>query len=257
PKIATITVSSPRPARAPSAAGRQPRTVATASTIVKASTTSTRELRKAAEMAGAAVVQVSMAYGQLIFTASDMPDCPRTKLNSFSSDQNETAALRPPFTQKLPCCDRRSLRRNAYLGRGRAHVGVHVLLELHEVLLEHGDELARRLIELELVLPGLLRIEQMRLDAGQLRRHREAEVRIGAEFRVAQRAIERGGEQRARHLDRHAAADPVDAAGPPGVDEPAIGAVHADQLAQQIAVDRRMPRQEWRAEAGRELGLDA
>ncbi len=46
------------PATAPSPAGRQPRTVPTASTIVSASTASTSELRNAAEMAGAATVQV-------------------------------------------------------------------------------------------------------------------------------------------------------------------------------------------------------
>ena len=45
--------------------------------------------------------------------------------------------------------------------------------ELHEVLLEHVDELARGLVELELVLPGLLRIEQVRLDPGELGRHRK------------------------------------------------------------------------------------
>jgi len=45
------------PAAVPSAAGRQPRKVATASTMVKASTTSTSEARKAALIAGAAVDQ--------------------------------------------------------------------------------------------------------------------------------------------------------------------------------------------------------
>ena len=39
-------------------AGRQPRTVPTASTIVRASTASTSELRNAAEMAGATTVHV-------------------------------------------------------------------------------------------------------------------------------------------------------------------------------------------------------
>src|SRR5947209_18431746 len=41
-----------RPASAPRPAGRQPRTVATASTIVSASTASTSEARKAATIAG-------------------------------------------------------------------------------------------------------------------------------------------------------------------------------------------------------------
>src|SRR5215813_9832931 len=131
----------------------------------------------------------------------------------------------------------RSLGREAHLGRGGLHVGVDVLLVLDEILLEHAHEVARRFVEFRLVLPGLERIEQVRLDALKLGRHREAEIRIGAELGIAQRAGERGGEQRARYLDGHAAADPVAPAGPSGVDEPAIDAVGADQLAQQVAVD--------------------
>ncbi len=44
--------STRRPANAPSPAGRQPRTVATASTIVSASTASTNEARNAVVIAG-------------------------------------------------------------------------------------------------------------------------------------------------------------------------------------------------------------
>ena len=50
-------------------------------------------------------------------------------------------------------------------------------------------------------------------------------------------AVERRGQQRARHLDRHAPAGAVLAAGPAGVDQPAIDIVLGDQLAQQVAVD--------------------
>src|SRR6516225_12279552 len=58
PSSSTIAVSTMSPAVVPSAAGRQPRNVATASTIVKASTTSTREAKNAAVTAGAAVAKV-------------------------------------------------------------------------------------------------------------------------------------------------------------------------------------------------------
>ena len=64
-----------------------------------------------------------------------------------------------------------SLGGDTHLGGGGADVGVHVGLERDEVLLEHGDEASRGLVELRLVLPGLVRIEQMRLDAGELGRH--------------------------------------------------------------------------------------
>src|SRR3989441_6207491 len=58
PRPATISASEANPAAAPSPAGRQPRTVATARTIVSASMASTSDARNAAEMAGAAMVQV-------------------------------------------------------------------------------------------------------------------------------------------------------------------------------------------------------
>ncbi len=97
----------------------------------------------------------------------------------------------------------------------------------------------------------------MRLDARHRGRHRETEIRIGTEIGVLQRAVERGGEQRARRLDRHAAADAVDAASPTGVHQPDIDIVLGDIFLQQVGIDRRMTRQERRAEAGREFRLDA
>jgi len=134
--------------------------------------------------------------------------------------------------------------------RELTHERVDVALEGDEVLLEHGDQLAGGLIELALVLPGLLRIEQMRLDAGELGRHRKTEIGVGAEFRVAQGSVERGGEERARHFDRHATADAVFSAGPAGIDEPAIDVMTRHQVAQELAIDRRVQRQERSAETG-------
>src|SRR5262249_39060985 len=55
------------------------------------------------------------------------------------------------------------LRREADLGSGRAHVGIDVLLVFDEVLLEHAYQLARGLVERGFILPGLHRIEQVRL----------------------------------------------------------------------------------------------
>ena len=97
------------------------------------------------------------------------------------------------------------LRRDPHLRRRRLDVGRDVALELGEVLLEHADEVARGFVELGLVLPGLERIEQMWLDAMHRGRYREPEIGIGAEVGILERAVERGGQQRARRLDRHAA----------------------------------------------------
>src|SRR6478736_9786730 len=61
PSARTRRPRTPSPATVPVRAGRQPCTVATASTMVKASTTSTSEARNVAEMAGAAVAHEIMA----------------------------------------------------------------------------------------------------------------------------------------------------------------------------------------------------
>src|SRR6266436_320785 len=114
--------------------------------------------------------------------------------------------------------------------RGGADVGVDLGFEFCKVLLEHADQRARGLVELGLVGPGLDGIEDMRLDAGQRGRHRESEILVGAEIGVAQRAVQRRRQQRPRHLDRHAAAGAVFAAGPAGVDQPAIDTVLGDQI---------------------------
>src|SRR6185437_2348261 len=106
--------------------------------------------------------------------------------------------------------------------------------------------------ELALVAPSANGIEDMRLDAGNLARHGEAEMRIGAEIRPVQGAVEGGGEQPAGDADRHASPDAELAAGPAGVDEPAIDVMALHVLAQQLAIDRGVQGQERRAETGRE-----
>ena len=92
----------------------------------------------------------------------------------------------------------------------------------------------------------------MRLDARHFARHGEAEVGIGAEIGLLQGAVERGGEQAAGDADRHAPADAELAAGPAGVDQPAIDVVALHIFAQQVAIDGGMQRQERGAEAGGE-----
>src|ERR1700687_3527600 len=84
-----------------------------------------------------------------------------------------------------------SLRRELHFRRGGADVGVDLGFELGEILLEHADQGPRGLVELGLVGPGLDGIEDMRLDAGQRGRHREAEISVGAEIGVAQRTVQR------------------------------------------------------------------
>jgi hypothetical protein len=47
-----------------------------------------------------------------------------------------------------------------------------------------------RLVERRFVLPGLHRIEQVRLDPGYRRRHGETEIGIGSEAHALERAVE-------------------------------------------------------------------
>ena len=97
----------------------------------------------------------------------------------------------------------------------------------------------------------------MRLDPRHRGRDRKAEIGIGAEARVAKRAVERTGHERSRRLDRHPPSDPVDAAGPARIDQPAVDLVVVDVFAHEVAVFPRRPRQERRRKAGREFRLDA
>src|ERR1700712_1676778 len=66
-----------------------------------------------------------------------------------------------------PRNDAVSLRREFYFRRGGADLGVYLRFEPGEILLEHADQRPRGLVELGLVLPGLDRIEDMRLDPGK------------------------------------------------------------------------------------------
>src|SRR4051812_7781692 len=97
-----------------------------------------------------------------------------------------------------------------------------MVLEALEILVEHVDEALGRLPEGRFVLPGLDRVEDMRLDARDGGWHRESEIRVAAEISPVERAVERGGEKATRDPDRHAAAGAVLSAGPSGVHEPAI-----------------------------------
>src|SRR6266571_4012719 len=64
PKASTSSARKASPARVPASAGRQPRTVPTASTMVSASTASTSEARKAEAIAGPAWARESMTGGK-------------------------------------------------------------------------------------------------------------------------------------------------------------------------------------------------
>src|SRR5579862_510148 len=127
--------------------------------------------------------------------------------------------------------------------------------ELAEVVAEHGDELPRLYVVGRTIAPGVARIQNARIHARHRYRHAEMEVRIDAHLDMGERAVERRRKQRPRRLDRHAFADPERTARPARVHEPAIRLMLGDEIAQEVAVFRRMARHEGRAEAGGEGGL--
>ena len=91
PSPATIRTSDARPASAPSPAGRQPRTVATASTMVSASTASTSEARNAAVTAGPICAQAASIMSCLpvarVSAACSGRDLARRRRHEFRSDR--------------------------------------------------------------------------------------------------------------------------------------------------------------------------
>src|SRR5438309_2330867 len=109
--------------------------------------------------------------------------------------------------------------------------------KLSEILDEEVDELCRRRIILGGVRPGIPWVEDRIIDARDRDRHFEAEIRVFAELNVVEAAVESGIEQCARFLDRHALADTILAAGPAGIDQPAVRATLGDTLLEQVPVD--------------------
>ena len=128
-------------------------------------------------------------------------------------------------------------------------------LEWREIVDEQLDQLGRLIVIGVLVSPGLARIEDRAVDARNGNRHFEPEVRIGAEFGIVQATVERRVQERAGGLDRHAAAGTIFAAGPAGVEQPALNPALGDPLLQQIAVDAGVARHERRTETGGEGGF--
>ena len=105
------------------------------------------------------------------------------------------------------------------------------------------------------IRPGHLRRQDVRRHAFDGGRDAEAEALVLVQVVHRNAAAERRIEQRARDLDRHALADAIGAAGPSGVDQPAIRPVLADEVEQQVAVVDRPARHEGGAEAGGERRL--
>ncbi|QTK80153.1 hypothetical protein AT6N2_C2567 [Agrobacterium tumefaciens] len=157
------------------------------------------------------------------------PSSSYMRLNSFSCEQ------------KARCCV--------------ANPAVDMVFELGEVRDEHRDQLLRLGVVGGTISPGGTRIEDRAVDTVKRLRNGEAKIRIGAELGILQVAGKSSRQKRARRLDGHTLADAISAAGPAGVDEPAIHAVLADQLTQQVAVFRRVARHEGCAKACGEGGF--
>src|SRR3546814_9071335 len=90
--------------------------------------------------------------------------------------------------------------------------------------------------------PGRARSEDIAIDAFDRDRDREAQIGVDTELRLLKLARQRGIEQCAGHLDRHARAGAMLAAGPARVDQPTIDPTPGNTPAQKIIVEAGMAR---------------
>src|SRR5207244_2128365 len=133
--------------------------------------------------------------------------------------------------------------------------GVHLVLELSEVLPEHLHEPRRLGIVRRRVAPGAARQKHVLRYARDLQRDFDSEHGVGRGGDAVELPGERGAHHGARETEPDPLAHAVGSAGPPGVHEPALHAVGGDLLAQERRVDVGLKRQEGGAEAGGERRL--
>ena len=129
--------------------------------------------------------------------------------------------------------------------------------KLREIINELLRQLLRGHIIFRAVGPCRTRVKNAAVDAWHSNRKFKAKIWILTEFGIVQAAIQRRVQKRARRLDRHAAdaGHRCLATGPAGVDQPALDVTLGNALFQQIAIDARVTRHEWRAKAGGECRL--
>src|SRR5271155_1261877 len=106
-----------------------------------------------------------------------------------------------------------------------------------EIGLEALGQTARGLVIGLLVGPGAARVEHLVRHLGAAFRHEEAEIRLLADGRRGEAAVERGAQQGAGMGDRHAPPGAISAARPAGIDEPALRPMLANQGTQHLGID--------------------
>src|SRR5881398_4168964 len=111
--------------------------------------------------------------------------------------------------------------------------GVHLVLELGEVVSEHLCEPVGLCIVGRRVAPGAAWQEQVVRHARDLQRDFDSEHGVGRGGDAVELPGERGAHHGARETEPDPLAHAVGSAGPPGVHEPALDAMRADLLAEQ------------------------
>src|SRR5215207_11423584 len=129
------------------------------------------------------------------------------------------------------------LRTSDALRRGGAHLGRDAGLVLPEVLVEAAGEVMRLLVVARGVSPGAARRKHLGGHFGAGDGDVDAEDRVGARLHPGERAVEDGADHGARVTNLHPRPLAVGAARPARVDEPAVGLVPLNLLAQQVRVD--------------------
>src|SRR5690606_41336588 len=96
---------------------------------------------------------------------------------------------------------------------------------MFKVLDDHAGKARCLCLSGYLVGQSLTGVKERAVDARHSDWNREPEIRILAELDVLQRTVQGCRQKRARYRDRHTLANAVSAAGPAGVDQPAIDIV--------------------------------
>src|SRR6185312_15310356 len=105
-------------------------------------------------------------------------------------------------------------------------------LELRKVIAEHAGELACLLVVRVLVVPRTARVQDLLGDIRHRLRYVEAEDRIGGGRHLVERPAQQSVDHGSRVAQLHSLAHAVRATAPAGVEEPDVGAVLAQQLAE-------------------------
>src|SRR5687768_15561302 len=166
------------------------------------------------------------------------------------------APLAPPAPPASPASlTAKALAQRPLLRPGRLNGVRNLSLEALEIVLEHLSELRGFAVERIAVGPGAAGLEYIVRNAADVLGNVQAENGVDARGDVIEQAAQCGVHHCACIPELHPRADAVRAAGPAGVDQPALRVVLLQLFAEEPGVDGGREWDERLGEAGAERGL--